>query len=115
MSDEKKVYCILFPILVAVFVAVWFCLSSRGVRDNGGGADRIRDEIGQSGSHQQNAVEGISRAEGLAETSKIRLDGATGRAENVEAGARDIAELVGECKQILSNVRSRGKVETIKN
>lgn len=112
MNESKKFYLIMYGLWFLTFVAVWFCLSRTPILDNGNGADRIRNEIEQSGSHQQNAAEGIRRAEGLAETSKVRLDGAAGHAESIETGARDIADLIGECKQILSNVRSRGAQET---
>lgn len=85
------------------------------VSDKSNGVDAVRDEFKQAGEHQQAAAERIEAAEKHAQSSQIRLGRAAECTLNLQVGADESSKLIGECQQIIAQIRARGKVEIKKD
>lgn len=89
-------------LLVGVLVAVWFVLRGRSVPDNGVTASSVGNQIQQITTNQHGIVEGLSATErGLEEIQR--------RNNSMEDKIRESGVIIGECQQILRNVREAGK------
>lgn len=105
---QEKIIDVVF-IFAAVIGVFWYWFLP--IPSDGAGADAVRDELRETGSHQQAAAESVERAEVYAQSSEIRLGRAAECTEELQAGTESSAELIAECQSIIRKIRQRGKVK----
>lgn len=114
MNEDKKR---LIGYLVYI-LAVGVCCYMFGralVSDNGAGADTVRKQLAEAGSHQQQFTEGIKEAQSGATELQRTISWAEQQIDGVIEGEREAGTIIADCQQILRGVRQRGKGEAGKN
>lgn len=101
MEISKKMALLAAGVLILAFG--WFYLAGRGdVSDIRKRADETRSELESAREEQRDQAGSLDRAE-----SAIR--DSTERADRVEEAERRDAEIIRECKSILTTIRGRGE------
>ena len=123
LDDHKRIIIITVACLIilgAAFAAGYYQGCRTNVPDNGNGADKVREQLDQATSNQQQLTDGIDHAAATAGEVTAGIDrgqeevGAAGAtAQRIEAGQSEAAGLISDSQQILANIRARGKTNTI--
>ena len=96
-----------FVLLVGFFTTGYFLGIERAkVPNNGNGTEPVGQQVGQAATDISNAKDGINEAQHTASDIAITVD-------YLKGTANTSAELIGQCKQIIATVRSRGKADKV--
>lgn len=119
MTDDTKDYfkVMFFVGIIVLFIFAYYCysLGRASVSDHGAGDDSVRNQLDAAGTNQHEITSGIKNATDRVENVQGKLDQTEQRAERIEAGEREARAIITDCKRILHEVRSRGKVEAAKD
>lgn len=85
-----------------------------GLRDNGNGADAVRDELNSTATTQQSITSGITNAENTAGKLESGIANAEQSAIRIESNQQTAGELIADCQRIVREVRARAARETTK-
>ena len=108
--DHKKIMYLLAGVLIVASGCFYF--ASRGdVSDIGKRADDTRNELESAQEEQRDQAAALDRAEDAADRSQSAVRNSEERADRVQELERSDAEIIGECKSILAEVRGRSKKE----
>lgn len=119
MNENTKYY--LFVGVTVMFVLAFaYCISSgKDVHDNGDTAASVGNKIGQAADKQREISQRLERAESAAgditdsiERSAGAVSAAQDTANSIEAAIEEQRVLIGECQQILADIRGRGEADT---
>ena len=102
---------VVLAFLVGIFCAGYSVGSRHGkdVPGDGNGIEPAANQIEQAGTNISNATAGIEAAAGHADKVGAGISNAKESAAYIEGTANTSAELIRQCQQIISNIRSRGK------
>ena len=110
MQINKKIVYLLAGVLLVA--GGWFYFAGRGdVSDIRKRADDTRSELESAQEEQRDQAAALDRAEGAADRSQSAVRDSEERADRVQELERSDAEIIGECKSILAEVRGRSKKE----
>lgn len=110
--NDKKETILMFVFVVSFLVSVIFmCTSRDDVYDNGHGADKVRDELTNAETTQQEETRAIDETEKAITRGKERVDESTRTNKEITSIERKDAEIIDECEQILARVRERTATE----
>jgi hypothetical protein len=125
--DKSKVKIVVIVIgVLLICIGAWYMCSSRNVSDNGDGANAVTEQLGNARDAEQSAADsvesistGLQDAQGtvdeLTESNSNAQNTANNITESVSESyerATNSADIIRQCKQIVSTVRERGKSET---
>lgn len=100
-EKEKVALCVGAGLLVVV--SCWYIFASRNdVSDIGKRADTVRDELRRADEEQRDQAGSLDKAEEAIRNSEDR-------AGRIEENERRDAEIIRECKSILTTIRGRGE------
>ena len=114
-SNKEKIRLYIVAALLAA-IATGYLFSTRDVSDDGARIDNIRNELADVQRQQQSVNQRLGTIEtGLAESEKrveyitTTVEIADSRIAESQARAVSNNKLIGECQQILREIRSRGE------
>lgn len=112
MNGYKKEDILVVIFILAFLISVIFmCTCRDNVYDNGHGADKVRDELTNAQTTQQEETRAIDETARAITRGKERVDESTRTNKEIADIEREDAEIVDECQQILARVRERGGKE----
>ena len=112
--NDEKVATLLLIIVVCMVVAgtIGYCIGIRNVSDNGAGTESVGQQLNEAGTNISNATSGIVQAENHAGNVEAGIGNAQESADYLQGTVSTSAELIGQCKSIIENIRRRGKENT---
>lgn len=110
MQINKKIMYLLAGLCIVV--GCWYIFAGRGdVSDIRNGADTVRNGIESAGEEQRDQAEALDRATDAADRSQQAVRCGQETADRIEDIERSDAEIIRDCKSIITSVRARGKAE----
>lgn len=113
-KEVATLVLVVFVFMVVVFSA-GYCAGlwhGKNVSDNGDGIKPIGQQLNEAGTNISNATAGIGQAENHAGNIEAGIGNAQESADYLQGTVSTSAELIGQCKSIIDQVRRRGKTET---
>lgn len=108
MNEYKKEDILVIIFILAFLISVIFmCTSRDDVYNNGHGADKVRDELTNAQTTQQEEASVIDETARAITRGKERIDESTRTNKEIADTERADAEIIDECEQILARVRER--------
>lgn len=111
--NEKNVFIVCLICLVLFMLAA--CCTGAGVRDNGSGADAVREYIGELSDKQTGSAISSERLSGAIEGAREQSENLSGeltasreQSEHLKQSITDGAEYLEEFTSILQRIRKRG-------
>lgn len=115
MSENKYVQAMVCFLLISIAVYGWYCIGTKGIYNNGGGAAAVADGI-------ESAKELNNQADTERKKAEAGIAGAEKSADRIEAGLEQAADYnsqlatsIDRCQQTLDGIRKRGKIEAPEN
>ena len=111
MNDRKETV-LMFVFVASFLISVWFlCAGRNAVHDIRERTKPIRTELGNARQEQQEQSETLSKAERATGTSRERIEDSKRFNQEIADTERENAEIIAECRNILSTIRERGSKE----
>lgn len=115
MNENKPIKILVCILLVALAVYGWYCIGTKGLYNNGGGAAAVADRI-------ESAKELNNQADTERKKAEAGIAGAEKSADRIETGIEQSADYnsqlaasIDRCQQTLDGIRKRGKIEAPEN
>ena len=108
---KKEDILVVIFILAFICAVIFMCTCRNDVYDNGHGADKVRDELTNAETTQQEETRVIDNTEKSITRSKQAVDDSTKTNREIADTERKDAEIIDECQSILARVRERGSKE----
>lgn len=111
-NKEMAIMVLVCVVSLAVIFGAGYLLGlshGKDVHDNGDGVKPISTELGQAGTNIGNAKSGIGQAENHAGNIEAGIGNAQESAIYLQGTVSTSADIIGQCKQIIARIRSRGK------
>lgn len=123
VKNKSRKHLFFICLGVVVFVSLVYIYYGLRSGDFNGGADTIRNQLGNAQKTQQSITEGVTSAEKRINGSEQRLDSSlvqfedgqrrvassTARAETIEDCLSQSARIIEDCEQIIRGIRERTK------
>lgn len=104
---KKEDILVVIFILAFICAVIFMCTSRNDVYDNGHGADKVRDELTNAETTQQEETRAIDETEKSINRSEKAVTNSEQANREIADTERADAEIVDECQQILKRVRER--------
>lgn len=111
MSENKYVQAMFCSLLFALAVYGWYCIGTKGLHNDGGGAAAVAGGI-------ESAKELTNQAAAERKKAEAGIAGAEKSADRIETGLEQSADYnsqlaasIDRCQQTLDGIRKRGKIE----
>ena len=112
MNEYKKEDILVGIFILAFICAVIFCCTCRNdIYDNGYGTNKVRTELENAQTTQQEEARTIDDTEKSINRSQKAIDNSTEANKEIADTERKDAEIITECRNILKTVRARGGKE----
>ncbi len=123
VKNKSRKHLFFICLGVVVFVSLVYIYYGLRSGDFNGGADTIRNQLGNAQKTQQSITDGVTNAEKRIEGSEQRLDSSlvrfedgqrrvasgAARAETIEDCLSQSARIIEDCEQIIRGIRERTK------
>ena len=110
MQINKKLVYLLAGLFVVA--SCWFWLAGRNdVHDIGERADTVGEQLESAQQEQRDQAAALDRATDAADRSQSEVRDSQRTAGRIEEIERSDAEIIGDCKSILSDIRKRGRAQ----
>lgn len=102
---KRIIICVLLVLLCAF--AVYFIIGTRNVHNNGNGANKVRTELTNAQTTQQEEKRTIERTERAITNSTNAVRNGEQTNKDITEIERKDAEIIAECQSTLARIRER--------